>query len=332
MNIRALHFLSLAVLLSVGSYGQAGITFQFSDVRTCTFAGDAITAPVVLLADQDFEGSALWRLSLDRHTVSSREQAVNLNRNAPLTFSLAMQLPEEREGIVLECRLLLSLTDRQGNEHGTVQKPLNIFPRDPFALKREWLTRLDLCVFDPLGKTTAAFDALAIPYRQIDNLSALEPSGAGVLIIGEGLSLEENRGLFATVSQVAASGTPVLFLAPSDGEFMIPGTADLPEEPFPAGVSFRDHDVIASFDKRYDTRTWTGDLDTIVSHFQLTGLRSQAILQVSANHGWPWLELSWPGDGKLLVCGFGVIRDWEASPVPRYLLAGILEYFSKRKP
>ena len=49
--------------------------------------------------------------------------------------------------------------------------------------------------------------------------------------------------------------------------------------------------------------------------------------------GWPWLELRYPAKkGRLLVCGFGIIRQWEATPAPRYLISELFLRLTAEKP
>ncbi|MDT8389676.1 MAG: hypothetical protein RRC34_04105 [Lentisphaeria bacterium] len=47
---------------------------------------------------------------------------------------------------------------------------------------------------------------------------------------------------------------------------------------------------------------------------------------LSQERGWSWLEMDFPGNGRLLVVGFPVIEAWEESPTPRFLLSRLLEY------
>jgi hypothetical protein len=41
--------------------------------------------------------------------------------------------------------------------------------------------------------------------------------------------------------------------------------------------------------------------------------------------GWPWVDIDYPADGRLVLCGFPIIGHWESGPTPRYLLAAILD-------
>jgi hypothetical protein len=48
---------------------------------------------------------------------------------------------------------------------------------------------------------------------------------------------------------------------------------------------------------------------------------------------WPWMEAEYPGRrGRLLVCGFGLVRDWDGGPTPRFLLVRLFERLTLATP
>ncbi len=58
--------------------------------------------------------------------------------------------------------------------------------------------------------------------------------------------------------------------------------------------------------------------------------RGQVVARVvEGDAGWPWLEVGFSAKrGKLIVCGFGLVKKWDAGPTPRFLLARLLDYMS----
>ena len=45
---------------------------------------------------------------------------------------------------------------------------------------------------------------------------------------------------------------------------------------------------------------------------------------------WPWAEKVFPGNGSLVICGFGIIRHWRTSPSAPYLMAVVLAEMADR--
>jgi hypothetical protein len=196
-----------------------------------------------------------------------------------------------------------------------------IFPRDPFAGRTRWLKSLEIRLFDPKGTTRDAFNALSIPMQEIHNLTALAQVESGVVIIGEDVSWRDHRALGDILPLVAAKGVPVLCLAPADGAFVLPGTRDA-EAPAPRSISLCREDLIARYDKRLDAAAWNSRGELIARRMDITSDRGLVTVEFAAGEtGWPWLELEYSSQGKWIVCGFGVIAHWDASPNARFFLA-----------
>jgi hypothetical protein len=191
---------------------------------------------------------------------------------------------------------------------------------------------LKLHVYDPEGATVAVFEKAAIPFRRITNPAAFETAAGGILIIGEGLSLRVSRGLMDAVLQVVQAGVSIVVLAPVEGEFQLPGMGQDSDgaTPNPMQLSFHGKGVITKLDKRLDTGNWAEDRDSGFRYFRIGAHRDRPEIVMDERQGWPWIALDWAGGRRARFCGFGIVRDWEASPVPRYLLAAMLEEVAKR--
>ncbi len=319
----------LCAMLRQAASAAPDVRIFLPDDRTCVFAGATIDIPVQIFSDDALTGRLGWALVHNRHTLARREQTVAIPRGKPGELRLELELPEARENIILDCRLELNLVDHASQSHASRTRPLTIFPPDPFTLRRNWIAGLDLHVFDPGGDTHAAFASLEIPYRRIERADSIDHLSGGVLIIGEGIALSDYPGLVARAMRAARDGTPVILLAPADGEIHLPETADDPDAGLPTFVSFRADDIVRELDKRFDVAHWGPGRDAVTTRFQLTARGEHASLLVNDQDGWPWIELRWPGNRRLVVVGFGLIRDWDDSPVPRYLFARVLDVLTR---
>jgi hypothetical protein len=70
-----------------------------------------------------------------------------------------------------------------------------------------------------------------------------------------------------------------------------------------------------------------------VSRLAIKNERDQVVAEIGrGNRGWPWLDVRYPAPrGRLFVCGFGIVRYWEAGPAPRYLLAELFARVAAEK-
>jgi hypothetical protein len=167
-----------------------------------------------------------------------------------------------------------------------------------------------------------------IPFELVRNEDSLSELKDAVIVVGEGVSFRDYRGLFGVLTLAAARGVPVICLAPSEGEITIDGGEG---RDMMNSMRFRKKDIITELDKKLDTRGWPPDGKMFASAVQLRGERGPVVGEVSDNiNGWPWIEIGFGENRRRLVlCGFEIIGKWEAGPTPRFLFAEMLEYVDK---
>jgi hypothetical protein len=183
-----------------------------------------------------------------------------------------------------------------------------------------------------VGKTSALFDRLGIPYASIRTADSLADVKEGVVMVGEGISFKEYRGLAGSMLKAAAGGVSVICLAPAAGEFAVPSAND-GNLPVPETMEFLRAGVIRKLDKRLDAAGWAPDGRVMGSGLALKGERGPVLMEVGNNiNDWPWVELGYARNhARCVVCGFGIVEKWADSPTPRNLLVKILELVSAKK-
>ncbi len=291
------------------------------------FGGGQVTLNYRLQSSVAMKGRLTWSHSAQRRPIARGERAVSVDKTTPADVEISLQLPEVREGIVFDTDFTVQLLDSRDDVVAEHQRVLRLFPSDAFFDRREWLDDLKIVLFDPDGKTSETFDDVAIPYKKAGNLSVLEETKEGIVVIGEGVSLADHRNLAEVMMRLAATGVSVLCLAPADGRMAFPGSEA--EQPASTSISFRRTDIITQLDKRLDAEAWPPDGEVVVAGLEMTSFRGRVLLSVTeAPQAWPWLEVTYPRGGRLIVCGFGIIRCWQDGPTPRYLLARVFERLS----
>jgi len=314
--------LAIALLEGRGVEAEEGIALAPREAWSSVFGATPVDFHFDVKGANRPRLHAGWAFTIGRRTVASGVAEIPPGAEAPPAVSIHLDVPPVKDGVVLPALLTVTVSEGAGGKAvASREKPLWIFPHNPFADRARWLKGLGMTLFDPANTTAEAFEKMGIPFQPARDVDAVAALKEGTLVIGEGVSFAEQRGLAEAMAALAARGVPILCLAPSDGAIPIPDAGAA------RSIMLRRADVIAALDKRLDAEGWPGDGELIAGGLVLKADGDRPIGEfVAGRVGWPWLEVGYPGrKGKLVVCGFGLLSHWEAGPTPRFLLARMLE-------
>jgi len=319
----------MAVCLgTVASAGPAvdDVTLTRLETWSNVFADREVAFHYRVKSRNALQGRLGWALSADQRTLHRGETGVRLPVGGEASVAITLRAPGVREGVVLPASLAVQVHDLQGKSLAQHECPVLIFASNPFAGRIEWLKRQKLTLFDPIGHTAKCLESVRVPFEQARRPAVIGELQEGILLIGEGISLDKFWGLDLAMVAAARRGVPVLCLAPSEGKLPLPGKAG--DDPLPASFVLQHEEAIARLDKRLDTAAWPPDGRSVRSSLMIRAEREQVITAVEIGpKGWEWLEARYPAPGaRLVVCGFGIVEHWNATPAPRYALARLLEY------
>lgn len=284
---------------------------------TCIFAGRESRFGYV-----GATGPVAWTLSAANRTLRHGEIGPIAGPADVAKLAISLAAPPLQPGVVLSAELRLTWNaEGQPRQHA---QPITIYSADPFSVRRAVLEAVRITLFDPMGDTADVFDNHEIPHASVRSLSAIDQVDAGVVIVGEGASFRQHPNLLPALARAAERGVSVICLAPTDGEFDFPG---IDAGSGPLRIAFERSHVVRRYDKRFD-------LLPTLAHLAVESRRGNVFVEASASGpGWSWFSADYAPHSqhpearpaRLIVCGLSIIRDWEATPVPRYLLVHLLE-------
>lgn len=301
---------------------------------TNVFAGKSVQLDCRVTSRNAGAVKVLWSVSVNRATIGRGERTINVEVDKPGDVSLTVDLPELRPGVVSPAALELTLVGPDEKQfQQTVE--LQVYSPEVTANRQQWLKSLDLAVFDPGKKTRATLDGMKIPYKAVDGP---KPQLAGqVLIYGESLDITRLNASWQGALETAASGKRVIVLASKPGAIPLDGLLAAGEVGqtmvVPSSVSLRRNDLIREFDKRLDSTQWPvpGRLNAVSLNVTAKTQGSRVEFREDST-GWNWLDVRYPGGGRLIWTGVGLIESWEATPAARYLFMRLLEEMTDEKP
>ncbi|MBM79904.1 MAG: hypothetical protein CMJ78_04840 [Planctomycetaceae bacterium] len=308
---------------------QAQDSVRLNEGYSNVFGGREVKVQIAASSKENKRRLIRWSHMANDRTLSNGEVDVDFRVNQSQSLSVKLRIPSVKPGVIFGTKLLASIGDpQQSDVLAKTEAPIWIFHEDPFYGHGEWLKSLKIAVYDPDGATVEFLTEAGVPFDRIRNLAALEKFEQCTLIVGEGASLKRNQSLPKVVEQLAAKGARILWLAPAaTGRF---GVSTDGNKVSPESLSFHRNGIITRLDKRLDAHRWLTDIDPVIRHFSHRSFRNRLVLEFSDEPtGWPWHNVSYENGGELVYCGFGIVKHWESSPTPRFLLLRILQHLNK---
>lgn len=295
------------------------------------FGKTTIELDCQVIGDKQVAAVAQWAYRANNNrTIARGEKQLELAPGDPIALPIELRVPDIKDGVVWKTTLAINVTPRGNNKSiASLEKTLWIFPRNPWISKQSQLVDLKIALFDPQDQTANLLAKHNIPHTRVQRLAQIEVLDQGVVIVGEGTSLD--RRLSEALISAARHGVDILILAPTDGAMTMDTIDDLPVEQ----ITLRRHSIVRELDKRLDTTVWQGELR--VSQFAIrTDMATLAATVNNQDAMWPWISIEFHEDEllrrRIVFCGFHLLGSWDKTPTPRYLFAQLLESFADSKP
>jgi len=315
----------LAIWVIAAFADDANVSIAPIEQWSNVFGGKESVFHFAVSADKVVQGRLGWHFSTSGRTIVRGEAQVAVEPGQPETVEIRLRVPEVKAGVIMQALLSVSVLGTREATSGC-EKEIWIYPEDAFAIRKEWLKKLKIRLFDPEKKTAEQFENAEIPFEAARNIDSFTEITNGIVVIGEGISFKEYHGLSDMMVKTAARGIPVLCLAPAAGDMTIPGMGDS-DLPVPTSMLFRQNEIITELDKRLDADAWPPDGKVKVSSIMLKGEKGPVIGEMQeGGNKWPWIELKFGEKGRFIFCGFGIIKKWASGPTPRFLFVKLLEY------
>jgi len=303
-------------------------------------SAEPITIPVELnifagreerVVVKDLEGlpageSRVWySISKEKRTITKGTARVESDNSVVLS----VRLPELNPGVALR----FDLEIRAGSDQGRRIKEgaLWTFSEQPRVSGFKPAGERQLMLYDPKGNTEKAFQSIGLVCESVGRLETLADATNAVIVVGEGVSLESERGLSDVMTGAVLRGNRVLLLAPTDG--VVKPLAGGPWRVL-AGASVA---VLGGERKAGAPALDLGlysPTNSLTKAFFRLGSDESGVTTVTVNLdsgeqavGWDYVQKP----GRFRACGLGLVENWDKKPAMRWFLLEMIEELNKEK-
>jgi hypothetical protein len=280
-----------------------------------------------------------WSVLLENAVVRRSETAVRDDPHFGRVLTITFTIPEGDAKTRLTLSVIVSVN---GQDRPAVQ--LFVYPADPFQQRISLPEADQFVVFDPSGNTADRLKSLKLSFRSERRIDTLSDLHDGILIIGEGTSFRQYRGLGNILRTAASRGVRILCLSPTMGTVLLDehteshSNADLnssglnttPQDTDSASgrqvvvsglrrLECRHADVLREFDRYLDVSAWRGVPSMSETSLQIAGKSGSISVDFSEQPaGWVWIDAEYAGGGRIVFTSLQMIRHWESGPGPRH--------------
>ncbi|MFN2352134.1 MAG: hypothetical protein ABR497_09330, partial [Kiritimatiellia bacterium] len=234
------------------------------------FPGGSLTVAVHVAASAAWQGQLAWEFIAADALVERGESSVTLAAPGEVNARIVLPLPDARSDADIAALLRVSLL----NTGVAVTRSFRIMGAEPWRGRLEWIRELDILLFDPENTTAALLEQAGLPFEQLYNLDALPVPGR-LLLVGEGVSFVEYRGLPELMLSSAAAGVKVICLAPRAGELAL----SLDGSRRPQSLRLAGRDLVTELDKHLERDLWGEDGEPLACGMRVAGGPRQLLLQ-----------------------------------------------------
>lgn len=161
-------------------------------------AGKTVTCPV--------HSEGAWKLRSGHRILAggtARVRQPMIQTNTPAVLEIT--LPPLKPGVRLQAELLLA--------DQPVYKVV-VAAKDPFEDRKNWFAAHPISLYDPEGKTAEILGNEAISFNRLSNFRNIVDHEKGVIVVGDGVDFETEKGLSEILFRKASDGLGVFVANP----------------------------------------------------------------------------------------------------------------------